>query len=219
MKVVKRWIEDGSCWVLPLIVWCGFFLLACSPMPKAQSAMEPHQNHDAVWPAYEEGLTAFQRGDYERAQRCFEGVSKHAVSEGLRRKGLYGLACTRLLVAQTAEEYQAALHLWGLWNQLGSPELGEEDPRMIALILPRLYPTELTRISATSQLAPQNPSKIGNTQAVKVVKDRECEKQLRESDREVQRLKRQIRTLRLQIEALETIHRRIQEKKKEVSPP
>ncbi len=128
MKVVYRWIEEDD--LLGLAVNRLVRILPFSLLAHAEGAicLEPGQNQDAVWPAYEEGLTAFQQGDYEKAQRCFEGVSKRAVSEGLRRKGLYGLACTRLLVAQTAEDYQAALHLWGLWNQLASPELGDEDP-------------------------------------------------------------------------------------------
>jgi hypothetical protein len=102
---------------------------------------------------------------------------------------------------------------------MAPPALVDEDPRMVSRLLPRLNPTELTKSSPTSELAPPGSSRSSTTPAVRVIKDKECEKQLRESDRELQRLKRQIRTLRLQIEALEAIHRKIQEKKKEVSSP
>ena len=206
-------------WTWLVMICCGLSLSACVHIPEVQPAKESTLNHDAAWNAWEEGLAAFQRGDYRTAQKYFEGVSKRALDETLRRKGLYGLACTRLVVAQTPDEYNAALNLWELWNQMAPPELVGEDPRMVAQLLPRLYPTELTKISPASEVPPPGSSRSSATPAVRVVKDKECEKQLRESERELQRLKRQIRTLRLQIEALEAIHRKIQEKKKEVSSP
>jgi hypothetical protein len=206
-------------WTWLLMIGCGLSLSACVHLPEVQPGQESTLNHDAAWNAWEEGWAAFQRGDYRAAQKHFEEVSKRALNETLRRKGLYGLACTRLVAAQTSEEYNAALNLWELWIQMVPPELVDEDPRMVSQLLPRLYPTELTKISPKSEVAPPGSSRSSISQGVRVIKDKECEKQLRESDRELQRLKRQIRTLRLQIEALEAIHRKIQEKKKEVSSP
>jgi hypothetical protein len=214
-----RWRKKTICWFWPVVIWCGLFPAACTTVQRTQSKLELGQNEDAARRDWQEGMAAFQQGDYEKAQRCFETVGKREASEGLRRKALYSLACTRLLLAQTAEDYQAALRLWELWNQLSPAQLREEDPRMMALLLPRLYSADLTKTPPASHSVSQPLSKTGNTQAVRVVKDRECERQLRESDQEVQRLKRQIRTLRLQIETLEAIHRKIQEKKKEVSTP
>jgi hypothetical protein len=202
-----------------VVIWCGFFPAGCTTVQKTQSSLELGHSEDAARRDWQEGMAVFQQGDYVKAQRCFEMVSEREVSEGLRRKALYSLACTRLLLAQTAEDYQAALQFWELWNQLTPAQLGEEDPRMMALLLPRLYSADLTKTSPASQSVSQPLSKTGNAQTVRVVRDRECEKQLRESDQEVQRLRRQIRTLRLQIETLESIHRKIQEKKKEVSTP
>ncbi|HAA02011.1 MAG TPA: hypothetical protein DCZ69_11165 [Syntrophobacteraceae bacterium] len=219
MSVEYRRIQKTMCWFWLIIIWCGFLAPACTSVRKAQSGQEPGQNDEAARRQWDEGMTAFQQGDYETAQRCFEVVSKRAVNEGIRRKALYALACTRLLLAQTEADYQAALHLWGLWNQLAPAKLSEEDPRMMGLLLPRLYSAELTKATPATPSSFQPASKSGGNQTVKVVRDRECERQLRESDQEVQRLKRQIRTLRLQIDALEAIHRKIQEKKKEVSTP
>jgi len=219
MKAVHHLKATRFLWFWLVIIWCGLNLSACAHIPGVQPARELSQNHESVWHDWEEGLAAFQRGDYQGAQRYFEVVSKRALNEDLRRKGLYGLVCTRLLVAQTADDYNAALNLWELWIRLAPPELVDEDPRMIALLLPRLYPTELTNISPVPRVVLPSSSRSSDTPVVKVVKNKECEKQLRESDREVQRLKRQIRTLRLQTEALEAIHRKIQEKKKEVSSP
>ena len=219
MKTKLRLRATGFAWTWLVMICCGLTLSACVHIPEVQPAKESTLNHDAAWNAWEEGFAAFQRGDYQTAQKYFEEVSKRARNETLRRKGLYGLACTRLVVAQTPDEYNAALNLWELWVQMASPELVCEDPGMVSQLLPRLYPTELTKISPTSEVAPPSASRSGTTPTVRLIKDKECEKQLRESDRELQRLKRQIRTLRLQIEALEAIHRKIQEKKKEVSSP
>ena len=207
------------CWFWAVIILWSFFPSACTTVPRARSGLESSQNEDLARRDWQVGMAAFQQGDYAKAEWYFDMVSKRDVSEGLRRKALYSLACTRLLMAQTPEDYQAALYLWELWNQMTPEQLRDEDPRMMALLLQRLYRADLTKTSPTDQLAPHPPSKTGDAQAVRVVRDRECEKQLRESDQEVQRLRRQIRTLRLQIETLESIHRKIQEKKKEVSTP
>jgi hypothetical protein len=219
MKAVHHSKATCFLWFWLVIIWCGLTLSACAHIPGDQPARDQSQNHESVWHDWEEGMAAFQRGDYQGAQRYFEVVSKRALNEDLRRKGLYGLVCTRLLMAQTADDYNAALNLWGLWIRLAPSELVDEDPRMLALLLPRLYPTELTNMSLVPQVVLPSSLRSSDAPVVKVVKNKECEKQLRESDREVQRLKRQIRTLRLQIEALEAIHRKIQEKKKEVSSP
>ena len=219
MKTKLHLREACFAWTWLVMICCGLSLSACVHLPEVQPAKESNLNQDAAWNAWEEGLAAFQRGDYRSAQKHFEAVSTRALNATLRRKGLYGLVCTRLVVAQTPEEYNAALNLWELWVQMAPSELVEEDPRMVAQLLPRLYPTELTKISPAAEVAPPGSSRGSNTPAVRIIKDKECEKQLRESDRELQRLKRQIRTLRLQIEALEAIHRKIQEKKKEVSSP
>ncbi len=219
MKSVRPFKTTWFLLVSLVIVGFGLSLPACTPLPRAESAREPSRTQDTAGHDLELGLAAFRRGDYPEAQHYFEGVSKHAVDEDVRRKALYGLACTRLVVARTADDYKAAMNLWQLWNQLAPPEMIDEDPRMITLLLPRLYPTELNLISSAPQDVSSSGSKNSSTPLVKVVKDKECERQLRENDREVQRLKRQIKTLRLQIEALEAIHRKIQEKKKEVSSP
>jgi len=207
------------CWFWAVIILWSFFPSACTTVPRAKTGLEPSQNEDIARRDWQVGVAAFQQRDYAKAEWCFDMVSKRDVSEGLRRKALYSLACTRLLLAQTPDEFQAALHLWELWNQLTPEQLREEDPRMMALLLPRLHSAALSKTSPNGQLVPHPLSKSGDAQAVRVVKDRECEKQLRESDQEVQRLRRQIRTLRLQIETLESIHHKIQEKKKEVSTP
>ncbi len=56
-------------------------------------------------------------------------------------------------------------------------------------------------------------------ETVRTVKDKECAKTLRARDKEIQALRRQVWVLRHQIEALEAIHREIQQKKELVSPP
>jgi hypothetical protein len=207
-------------------VWLVIALVAttgCGSLPKAMTAEAQLQfpGPDSGSPSWAQGLLALERGDYQEAANIFGALSKQATPGELRRKALYALACTRLMTAQNRDEFNAAWNLLELWSQTAPVELNDEDPRMLTPVLSRFTPTTWPAAAPLQSALPPSsaPNKAGLMAPVKVVKDKECEKQLRETDQEVQRLKKQIKTLRHQLEALETIHRKIQEKKKEVSNP
>jgi hypothetical protein len=194
-------------------------ILGCTSLPRANTAGEQPRVRDVGAPFWEEGVAALQRGDYREAASVFETLSKSAATPEHRRRALYALACTRLATAQTPDELNAALNLWNLWSQTAAAAITDEDPRLMAPLLPRLMPSAQASLTPRQVAPPGKSDKAGAAPTIKVVKDKECEKLYRDSDREVQRLKRQLKTLRHQIEALESIHRTIQEKKKEVSAP
>jgi hypothetical protein len=196
-------------------------ILGCTSLPAAKTAGEQPKAKasDVGSPLWEEGVSALQRGDYQEAARVFETLSKSTAIPERRHRALYALACTRLLTAQNPDEFNAALNLWNLWSHTAPAEITGEDPRLMTALLPRLMPSAQANLTPQQLAPPGKSDKTNAAPTVKVIKDKECEKLYQESDREVQRLKRQIKTLRHQIEALESIHRTIQEKKKEVSTP
>jgi hypothetical protein len=223
MKRVHSHRETFFGWTALWLVIMFVTATGCGSLPKAAPAGEQVQSlgPESGSASWAEGLSAFEREDYQEATKIFGALSKNATTGELRRKALYALACTRLMMAQNRDDFNAAWNLLELWSQTAPVNLNDEDPRMLTPVLSRFAPTTRPAVAPfQSAVQPSGvPNKAASISAIKVVKDKECEKQLRESDKEVQRLKKQIKTLRHQLEALETIHRNIQEKKKEVSNP
>ncbi len=176
---------------------------------------------------WKNGMRAFNSGDYITAGVIFESLSKSAVTEDMRLTALYALAAVRLNMARNQVEFKAGLDLLELWSQLSPTGIYDEDPRMLLPLLQRLAPAvpggddETPQGDAAHRLKPGEWRKTPPKGVVKVVreKDKECEAALRDREKEIKGLKRQIWVLRQQIDALETIHREIQEKKEQVSHP
>ncbi len=143
-------------------------------------------------PRYVDGVTALLGGDAELAATLFEQAHQGAVDEPSRRRALYGLACAKLLLAQDEKELARAKALWESWRA-ASPSGGDgEDPRLMAGLLSNYRPAFLVK-------------------DLKAACERECDKRLQEKEEEVRRI------IQRQVQALEEIHREIQEKKKGLS--
>jgi len=136
---------------------------------------------------YDDGMKAFQGGDYSKALKLFETLSQEVKDESLRRRTLYALACIRLIQAKDPDEFNKAMISWEHWSCLAPMEKDGEDPRMLTLLLKRIASCKTDNKKVFEKL--------------------------------LQAKEQQIKVLRDQIEALETIHREIQKKKKEVSSP
>ncbi len=146
------------------------------------------------WQMLESGHDAFQKGDFKKAAEIFELVNHEAQDREIGRKSLYGLACVRLILAENIYEFTESLRLWEAWGQLLPKNLNDEDPRMLKPLL---------------------------THEKQV-----CQKKLDVKKKDIQwlryrlgKMKKENNRLKQQIEALEAIHRKIQEKKNEISLP
>ena len=74
-------------------------------------------------------MQAFDAGDYEKARVLFEMLTENADTEGLRRKAFFALASTRLVLAQTPEEFNQAMATWDCWRRQFPHPMEGEDPR------------------------------------------------------------------------------------------
>ncbi|MHC1743416.1 MAG: hypothetical protein AB9873_10345 [Syntrophobacteraceae bacterium] len=172
----------------------------------------------------QEGMDLFRRADYPQALAVFEDLSRTAKNERVRRKALYAQGCTKLITAQTAEEYAAALALWQSWSRL-APPCDDEDPRMLSSILERISPTLPLESKGASAVQASKPKKKPGS--IYVNKDLASYKNMVENkEKELDRVKsrldskeREVRRLKQQIESLEAIHLKFQERQKEISTP
>lgn len=193
---------------------------ACGGALRREPSPERPTIKDADTRTLEEGLRAFESGDYEKARAIFEVISESAEDDGNSRKALFALAATRLILARTPEEFNSALLVWHCWSaRLGGGLGGNEDPRMLTPLLERLTLPGGADVSDTKDRPTVKRIFVyGNHGACKDLlqaREREIERmrlRLEARDKEVKRLKHQI-------ESLEAIHLKFQERKQGVFSP
>lgn len=226
---IKSCVNRASIpWMRALLVMLlGLQAAACvtaeGPQPQLsrdQAAAASEQSSARL----EEAMAYFRKAEYGQALAIFEDLSRTATDEPLRRKALYAQGCTRLILAQTAEDYSSALALWQSWSRLAPPG-DDEDPRMLSPILERISPTLPPEPKGSSASQPLKPRKKAGS--IYVNKDLATYRSTLENrERELERVKtrlesreREVRRLKQQIESLEAIHLKFQERQKEVSSP
>ncbi len=193
----RTWMRAA---VMALVVAATGLFTGCAekaPPPPSQPASAPvvqpeETPQKAEDPRYVDAVTALLGGDAELAATLFERALQEAGDESSRRRSLYGLACARLLLAQDEKELAKAKLLWETWRASSPPGGDGEDPRLMAGILPNYRPAFLLK-------------------DMRAACEKECDKRLQEKEEEVRRI------IQRQVQALEEIHREIQEKKKGLS--
>ena len=169
------------------ILWSGvaLFLLECTlagcTLPNLQPDGKNVSCRDPGCKLWEEGMDAFQRGDYPEALDIFEMLNFSGGSERLCRKALYALACTRMILAEDSDEFREAMDLWDSWSQLTPPDTEDEDPRMLAPLFQYIVP----------------PSTVEGDQQEDTAScdDEACRKVFLLKDKEIRNLKKRIRSL------------------------
>ena len=171
--------------------------------------------------AWEEGLRAFEQGDYAGAAITFQMLSESAKSGDISRKAQYAFATVRLVLAKTSEEYVEAVSAWERWSSQIRSGLQGEDPRMVTPFLLKLSP--VTQVLEKNVPAAGQSRKVSREANGNVLNYKNL---LHTKEKEVENLRgklesreREVRRLRHQLESLEEIHRKYQEKKQEASAP
>lgn len=202
------------------LIFCGAILMTlagsgiwgCAYLKQPLLFFEHFQVHESELKCWEYGMKAFKDGDYNKALKRFETLSKEVKNETLRRRSLYALSCIRLIQAKDADSFNNAKISWDSWSRLASIKMDTEDPRMLEPLLEAIASLHQRAACKEKKISLENDQACRN---LLQVKEKKIEKLLRTLDIR----KHEIEDLRHQIEALETIHREIQEKKKEVSSP
>ncbi len=215
-----------------LVLTAALLLLAsgCALAPGGNGSRNRAAGVTADQQALNRGLEAFQTGDYRRAGELFERLRSSGDPQ-VARKALYGLACARLVLAETPAQYAAALVLWQEWNRRAPLKYRDEDPRMLAPLLGRLLSPRAVR-----KPAPAKKTAGGQSATVPAKRYRACQDRLREMETRISNMEAQkkllqyyvdytgklegeIWNLKHKINSLEAIDKKILEKKKELSSP
>ena len=207
------------CLCLILIFLAGIGLSACNTLQKSQSSGISSLSRESELKTWDEGMQAFDDGNYEKAQAVFEALTESAETESLRRGAFFALASTRLVLAQTPEEFSEAMSVWICWSRQLPANPAEEDPRMLTPFLQRLTPPGAPETHLTQNQPPVRKIIVYNSPGG-------CKELLQAKEKELDRTKsrldareKEIRRLKHQIDSLEAIHLKYQERKQGVSSP
>ncbi len=197
-------------------------LAACASKAKVPAPFQPVVRFEGEYKAWDEGLRAFEEGDYSRAGNIFETLSRTAQTPEIRRRALFGAAVAKLTLAKTPEEYKEAAAAWDVWNSQARSGLEGEDPRLITPFVLRLASTAFPAGAGPAVEPPPNkaPPKDSANNPINY------RNMLQSKEKEVESLRskldarnREVQRLHHQLESLEEIHRQYQEKKQEASSP
>ena len=188
----------------------------------------PPQKEDAVSqpsPAalkkYRQAVAAYEAEEYAIAEKRFIELRKRTMDKGLARMALYGLACTRLIMAKTPQAYRQALALWGNWVQLTENDYNRESPILLDPLIQKKMLFSNIPLTQTGNGEKDSDQMVSKWLVINAAKELErlnvklaaTKDTSQKRKKRIGALERQIAELKRQIKALETIDQKIQKKK------
>ncbi len=183
---------------------------AFCPAAETKQAMAQSIRREVELEALQNAVKAFDSGDYEKAQTTFDMLSGVAKNGDIRREALFGLASTRLVLADSEDEYNSAVETWKRWAGEARPSKCTEDPRMLTPFLLKLQAA--IKKGAGGPLG----QRATHDDSPRLVITRERVVQALRAQLKLAR--RQISRLRHDLKSLDEIHRKYEEKKQEMTP-
>ncbi len=184
------------------------------------SDTQPHPSAEEVR-QYRQAVATYQKTGYTDAARSFELLRAQTRDKRFSRMALYGLACSKLMAADTPEAYAEALQLWQKWVDDAPMKVDYENPVMAdALIKEKMLfsniPLKETSVEKTETEPMVSRWLLIQSKAELDRLRKELETAQETLDKRQKMIKareNKIGELRRQIKALETIDQKIQKKK------
>ncbi len=99
-----------------------------------------------------EANDAFKNKSYIKAEQLFKKLYGGAYSHDVRRIALYGLACTRFILAENDDNLNHAFDLWYSWYKIPSEYISVEDPRMMEPVFEKIISRRWTFDTFTEKI-------------------------------------------------------------------
>lgn len=178
-----------------------------------QSALSPVELKN-----YRNAVDVYTASDYKKAARQFESIREQTADPVMFRMALFGLACSRLMSADSIEEYQNALNLWDTWVKCAPLQRKSEDPLLFApFIKEKMIFSPIARGAERTDSANAPAARLlsgspGDMQRVKAQLE-DAARSIDLRDKKIKELEKEISRLNDQINAFEKIDQKIQKKK------
>lgn len=170
---------------------------------------------------YNTAKATYLEGKYPESAKQFALIREQTANPSMARMALYGLACSKLMVANTPKEYHEALGLWQTWVQCAVPAKEHEDPVLFQPIIDRKLLISNIPLSANSNEAIEEGDYITRWFIIRAGQEMErlrgqlevANQKIENRDKKIKTFKAEIIRLNEQIKAFETIDQKIQKKK------
>lgn len=209
---------------LPLMLFWALMATGCRwSWLTGDLSVPPSEPAPALVEKYQTAIASFENAAYGEAAEKFEAVKSQAGTTNLGRKALFGLACARLMAAETPAAYRQALALWDSWVAGAPRDWDRENPLLLVpLVKEKLLVANIPLAPDPGEDAAQDTSKlvpqwllVSTNAELNKYKQRvaEGERLSQQDQKKIAALEREIQKLKEQIKALETIDQKIQKKK------
>lgn len=220
--ILRTSLKISACISLGIVL---FAASGCGVVHEQVAGYKVTRQYDSELKKLMQGHEAFQKGDFKKALETFDNLRHQARNDEIVRNAIFALACTHFALAETPEEFKAAMALWQTWKQLLPASVAPEDPRMLDQLLHR----ELSRVEAKGASHSKKTSQYRQELKTKQREIHSLKQELKAKEKEIMTLKEQntclkekeveLEKLRNQIKALEAIEHKMQKKKKKISSP
>ncbi|MCP4746537.1 MAG: hypothetical protein GY874_10430 [Desulfobacteraceae bacterium] len=152
----------------------------------------------------------------------FDILAEQTKDLHIARKALFGLACSKFMIADSPESYADAIKLWEKWTKFAPRSWENENPILVAplvrekMLFSNIPPLPITgNDSFKIKKMTSKQLLIRTTQELDIHKRKlkDSEAKSRGQTVKINNLKNEIVKLKRQIKALETIDQKIQKKK------
>jgi hypothetical protein len=173
---------------------------------------------------YNQAVAAYMDKQYESAAEQFEAIRQQTTNKRFALMALYGLACSRLMAADSPQEYHEALILWDNWIQHVPDTCAYEDSALFdPLIRNKMLFSNIpmaTDEGGGIDLDATVPRWLfirSQQELDRLKTEAEMNRQILEKrQKQIQSLEKEMDELKRQIRALETIDQKIQKKKNSI---
>ncbi|MFZ1985974.1 MAG: hypothetical protein WAU91_16265 [Desulfatitalea sp.] len=166
-------------------------------------------------------MNVYKAQAYDQAVNRFTAIREHTANPTMARMALFGIACSRLMLAETPKAYKDAVALWDTWVQCAPTQQEEENPTLLApLVANKMIFSHISFDAegvAATEKAPSVPQwfVVRANQEIQRLKNQldAAGQNVEARDKKIKTLEKEVERLNEQIKAFESIDQKIQKKK------
>lgn len=182
----------------------------CAAQTEDKNLVEKQIQVDPYLEELERGHQLYRVGNLPGAARIFENVSQRTESGLILKRALFGLAVTRMVLAEDPKMYEDAFRVWSDWSVLAPMTLSVKELRMLEPLFTRILPSELAEMKQREEAYQQEIRRYKQLLAAEKKEKNSLKKKLISKEND-------IKSLKYKIESLEMIDQEKNRKKRTTS--
>ncbi len=183
---------SGACIFLIALTFYG-----CAALTEDQNPAEKQIPADPYLEDLERGHQLYRLGNLPGAAQIFEIVSQRTESRTILNRALFGLAVTRMIMAEDPEMYEEALRIWRNWNMLAPTTLSVKELRMLEPLFTRIPPSGLDEMKRKEEAYQREIRRYKQLLAAQKKEKNSLKKKLKSKENDVKSLEHKIESMEI----------------------